>query len=127
MYTLGVLFFVLVCILMVIVILLQSSKGGGLSSSFGGMGGTGGVLGARGAVSFLQKLTVGLAIIYALLCIGINKLTEPELGERKSVTQEKLNEQQQALPSPVPGEVLPPPVEEDEPSGERQSTDQPEN
>ena len=74
MYAFLMTLFVLVAILMVVVILLQSSKGG-LAGTFGGAGGgPGGVLGSRGAASFLQKATIALGLIFSLLCIAINQV-----------------------------------------------------
>lgn len=101
MYTLLIVLFVFVCIIMVITILLQASKGGGLAGSFGGMGGASGFLGARGAVSFLQKLTVGLAISYGLLCLIISLLSRPA-ETLPSETQERIRQEQQANPVPAP-------------------------
>ena len=102
MYQFFIILFVIVCIIMIVAILLQASKGGGLASSFGGMGSAGGFLGARGAVSFLQKLTIGLAISYGVLCFIISLLSKP--GELpQSQTQEKIQQEQQAIPTaPVP-------------------------
>lgn len=101
MYTLLIVLFVMVCAFMIIAILLQASKGGGLASSFGGMGSAGGFLGARGAVSFLQKTTIGLAIAYGLLCLVIGLLSKP--GELpQSETQQKIQQEQQTTPSQLP-------------------------
>jgi preprotein translocase subunit SecG len=102
MYTFLIILFIIICILMVVAILLQASKGGGLASSFGGMGGAGGFLGARTAISFLQKVTVGLAIGYGVLCLVISLMSTP--GELpQSETQEKIQQEQQTIPpSPVP-------------------------
>lgn len=98
--------FVLCSILMIVVILMQASKGGGLAGSFGGMGSSGGILGARGASSFLQKTTVGLAVTYALLCLVIS-IMSTQTESINSKTQQKLLDQQQTT-SPL---TAPPAVE----------------
>jgi preprotein translocase subunit SecG len=66
---------VLVCVFLILVVLLQQGKGADLSV-FGG-GSTQTAFGARGATTFLHKLTVASFIIFVLttLAIGI-----PQLG-----------------------------------------------
>lgn len=83
-----------VAILMTVSILMQSSKGGGLASSFGGAGGAGGVLGPRGAASFLQKATTVLATLYIVICLIIGLVGRPS-AERRSVVQEQMRQQPQ--------------------------------
>ncbi len=94
---------------------MQSSKGG-LASTFGGVGGAGGVLSTRGAASFLQKATIVLGILYGLFCLLINNLGEPGAAPQQSIIQETLNEQAQPqeLPSslPVQPETPPAPAQE---------------
>ncbi|HQU74044.1 MAG: preprotein translocase subunit SecG [Calditrichaeota bacterium] len=117
MYAFLVTLFVIASILLVVVILLQASKGGGLASNLGGMAGGGGVLGTRGAVNFLQKATVTLAVTWGLLCLLISFMSGPETAGFESATQRRLQEeatqQQQAMPQgdlPV-DQVVPEPVE----------------
>jgi preprotein translocase subunit SecG len=71
---------VLVCVFLILVVLLQQGKGADLSV-FGG-GSTQTAFGARGATTFLHKLTVASFIIFVLttLAIGI-----PQLGGGGSV------------------------------------------
>ena len=91
---------------MVMVILMQASKGGGLASSFGGMGGAGSMLGARGAASFLQRATIGLAVFYALLCMVISFMSSGSDAALESKTQQQiLNEQQQQPTAPAATEL----------------------
>lgn len=70
MFTVMVVFHILVCTLLVIVVLMQSAKGEGLAGAFGGGGSglTGAVFGGRGAASFLSKATTVLAIVFMLNC-----------------------------------------------------------
>ena len=102
MYTVLILLFVLACALMVISILLQSSKGGGLAASFGGMGSSS-AFGPRGAASFLQRVTIVLAIFYGLLCIFINIFGTSATTGQESIIQQELNQMERALPqAPLP-------------------------
>ncbi len=102
MYTLSIILFVLACILMVISILLQSSKGQGLASSFGGMGASS-AFGPRGAASFLQRVTIVLAVLYALLCIFINIFGTSAGTTQESILQRELNQMERTLPeAPLP-------------------------
>lgn len=56
-----------------IIILLQQSKGASLGASFGS-GASGTVFGARGAGSFLYKLTRILALVFFLSALGMGYL-----------------------------------------------------
>lgn len=108
LYGFLVTFFVIICVLMVVVILLQASKGGGLAGSFGGMGNTGGVLGGRGATTFLQKLTIGLGLTYGVLCLIISLTGYDGSDLPASKTQELIRQTQPAnLPGVEPSGNLP--------------------
>lgn len=107
MYTFFIFLFVFACVLMVLTILLQSSKGHGLAGSFGGMGGAGSAFGPRGAASFLQRVTIILAILYGLLCVFINIFGSSSAVSQESVLQKELNQMERTLPEaplPLPGE-----------------------
>ena len=69
MFTVWVVFHVIVCICLIIVVLMQSAKGEGLAggTAFGGAV-SGAVFGGRGAASFLSKATTVLAIVFFLNC-----------------------------------------------------------
>ncbi len=109
MYTFLVGVHIIVAILLIVVILMQSSKGGGLSGAFGGAGGGGGqsLFGGRGAASFLQKVTVGLAVVFMVLALIIN-LVGRSGSTQRSVVQESARQQQQEID---PGTALPKPGE----------------
>lgn len=66
-------FHIIICIALVVFVLLQDSKGA-LGGSFGG-GGSSSLLGPTGAPNFLAKLTRYVAIIFAILCIVLSKMT----------------------------------------------------
>jgi preprotein translocase subunit SecG len=76
LYTLHV----LVCVFLILVVLLQQGKGADLSV-FGG-GSTQTAFGARGATTFLHKLTVASFIIFVLTTLAI---AIPQLGGSASV------------------------------------------
>ncbi len=79
---------VLVSIFLVISILLQSSRGGGLAGMFGGGGGMGGVFGGRGAASFLSKVTMWLAVGFAVTTLTIAFLSSGNSNRAKSAVQQ---------------------------------------
>ncbi len=82
--TILLIIFIPVCILLILIVLLQAGKGGGLAGAFGGAGAQT-FLGARGAVDFLSKLTIYLAIAFMALSL-ILSLT---YGGRRGVTVEE--------------------------------------
>jgi preprotein translocase subunit SecG len=89
---------VLVCVFLILVVLLQQGKGADLSV-FGG-GSTQTAFGARGATTFLHKLTVASFIIFVLttLAIGI-----PQLGGNASVMRGAAPGKTSVPARPVPG------------------------
>ncbi|HYL06152.1 MAG TPA: preprotein translocase subunit SecG [Thermoanaerobaculia bacterium] len=98
---------VLVCVFLILVVLLQQGKGADLSV-FGG-GSTQTAFGARGATTFLHKLTVASFVIFVLttLAIGI-----PQLGGGGSVMKGaasagKGTAGNRALPPPKPAPAVP--------------------
>lgn len=114
---------------MVVVILMQSSKGGGLAGAFGGAGGGGSqaLFGGRGAASFLQKVTIALAVIFMVLAIVIN-LVGTGGEQQRSVVREAAQEGELApgtsLPKPGTGEgtegLLPTEQRPEAPAGQQQ-------
>lgn len=125
MFSIWVVFHVIVCIALVIVVLLQSSKGEGLAgSAFGGGGGSGlsgAVFGGRGAASFLSKATSALAIVFMVNCIALAYMSAGTRtgvtgtgGEATSVVTEKaqaereraLQQQQQQLEQSQQGDSV---------------------
>ena len=72
MFTIVVVFHVLVSIGLILVVLMQSAKGEGLAgSAFGGSGLSGAVFGGRGAASFLSKATTVLAVLFMVNCAAL--------------------------------------------------------
>lgn len=74
---------VLVCFILILVVLAQQGKGQDLASAFGG-GGTAAAFGARGAATFLSKLTTVAAIVFMLTSLGLTYF-RPAVSERTVV------------------------------------------
>src|SRR5690242_20717579 len=70
MLTLITVVHVLVCIFLCLVILLQAGRGGGMGVAFGA-GTSSAVFGGKGAGSFLEKLTVGSAVVFMLTSVAL--------------------------------------------------------
>lgn len=90
LFTIWVVFHVIVCIALVLVVLMQSAKGEGLSGSmFGGAGGMGGaVFGGRGAASFLSKATTVLAVVFMLNCGALAYMSARPTGAAGTIDME---------------------------------------
>ncbi|UCC43863.1 MAG: preprotein translocase subunit SecG [Candidatus Zixiibacteriota bacterium] len=108
MFTILMVFHVLVCFLLIIVVLMQSAKGEGLAggTAFGGAM-SGAVFGGRGAATFLTKATTVLAVVFMLNCGALafmssdrivatdgSQATESVVGRKMSEEQDRYLEQQ---------------------------------
>ena len=90
---------VLVCVFLILVVLLQQGKGADLSV-FGG-GSTQTAFGARGATTFLHKLTVFSFIVFVLTTLGIGIL---QSGKNASVVGDAAGTRRPATaPARTPG------------------------
>lgn len=69
---------VTVCLLMVGIILLQQGKGSDIGAAFGGGSHT--LFGARGATSFLSKLTVSLAAVFMFTSLSLAVAARDKAG-----------------------------------------------
>ena len=86
MYTFVLVVHVLVAVSLIGLVLIQQGKGATAGAGFGG-GASGTVFGARGAASFLSKLTAGLAATFfvtslALAYFGAQVTTQTSLIEQ---------------------------------------------
>ncbi|MFA5793806.1 MAG: preprotein translocase subunit SecG [Candidatus Brocadiia bacterium] len=76
--------FVLVSILLIVIILVQPHYSeSGLAGAFGG-GGSDSFLGVK-AISVASKITIGLAVVFLLLSIVLNKLPPPSSSGRSII------------------------------------------
>jgi len=73
--------YVIVCIFLILVVLLQQGKGADIAGAFGG-GGSQTAFGARGATTFLHKLTTGAFVGFVVLSMLLSIL---EARPRSSV------------------------------------------
>ncbi|HHS13992.1 MAG TPA: preprotein translocase subunit SecG [bacterium] len=113
---------VLVSILLIVSILLQSSKGGGLAGMFGGGGAMGGFFGARGAATFLSKVTVWLGIVFGVTSITIALLSAGASTRSRSLVEQVMEEGESSPASMLPTVSEKPPenpLPESVPDGQR--------
>jgi preprotein translocase subunit SecG len=90
MFAVLLVFHIIVCVLLVIAVLMQSSKGGGLAGTFGGTSTA--FLSGRQAADTLTKATVVLAILFALLSIGLNVTYVRDGSDEKGIIESQLDE-----------------------------------
>ena len=113
MYQLLVLFHILVCVLLIIIVLLQSGKGGGIAGAFGGSGTSiDSIFGAQGTTSFLNRVTIGLAVLFMILCLVHSFVIRPDRLPTSSL--EKMAKDGGGVPAAAPmplNEQTPAPIE----------------
>jgi preprotein translocase subunit SecG len=73
MYTFLVIVHSFVSLILIMVVLLQSGKGASMGAAFGGGGQT--MFGARGQTTFIQKMTVGAAVLFMVLSVALASLS----------------------------------------------------
>ncbi len=101
-YTVLAIFHVIVCFFLITVVLLQQGKGAGMGVAFGGGGGSSSVFGARGAGSFLGKLTAVGATIFMLNSMVLAYMSSSSRGlfeSDSSRTTERDDAERAALPA----------------------------
>ncbi len=87
---------IVVCVFLVLVVLLQQGKKDGMGSAFGG--GSSSVFGARGAETFLEKLTKFLALVFMCTSLGLVYLSSRESSD-KLLFNEKAATEAPAVPA----------------------------
>ena len=85
-YTLFLVLIVIVAVLLILIIMVQNPKGGGLSSSFGGQGGSQNLGGVQNTTNFLDKSTWTLAIALGALIL----LSNFAIPRNNAVTESQL-------------------------------------
>ena len=99
LYVALVILYVIICFFLILVVLLQQGKGADIAGAFGG-GGSQTAFGARGATTFLHKLTTGAFVGFVLLSVVLSIL---EARPKKSVIQTLPAAGQKAAPAaPAP-------------------------
>ena len=84
MFTVWVIFHVIVSVALILVVLMQSSKGEGLAGTAFGGSLSGSVFGGRGAASFLSRTTTVLAVLFMLNCAALAFMSS---SKRPSLTE----------------------------------------
>ncbi len=112
MYIALVTVYVVICFFLILVVLLQQGKGADIAGAFGG-GSSQTAFGARGATTFLHKLTTGAFVGFVLISLLLSII---EARPKSSVIQ-KLPPVPAAQKAPAP---VPPgqPAQPARPSGE---------
>lgn len=77
METLVTVLHYIVCIIMIGVILMQAGKGADMGAAFGA-GGSQTVFGARGPATFLNKLTIGAALIFLVTSLMLVQMAKKD-------------------------------------------------
>lgn len=83
MVTLLVVLHIVAALILIALVLLQDSKSDGLGGAFGG-GGSNSILGATGGATLAQKLTRGMAVVFAITSISLTVTSK----QNKSVVDE---------------------------------------
>jgi preprotein translocase subunit SecG len=104
LFTIWVVFHVIVCIALVLVVLMQSAKGDGLAGTAFSGGVSGAVFGGRGAASFLSRATTVLAVVFMVNCGALAFMSAEsrqtsdfsDAGE-STVTRKMAEEQERAV------------------------------
>lgn len=102
-----------VCTFLIGVILLQSGKGADIGAAFGA-GGSQTVFGARGAATFLNKLTIGAALTFLVTSITLAQMAKT--SSMSSVVDSTPSQSAPATPTgtdsvPVTGDDVKAPVD----------------
>lgn len=88
--TIAQILFLGTAIALSVLILLQQSKGAGLGASFGA-GASATVFGARGAGSFLYKLTRGLALVFFISALVMTYAQNKNANSGNILTETKIS------------------------------------
>ena len=103
-FTVWVVFHVIVSLLLVIVVLMQSAKGEGLAGTAFSGGMSGAVFGGRGAATFLSRATTVLAILFMFNCGALafmsartRTVASPEEISDSAVTRQATQEYEESM------------------------------
>ena len=87
---------VIVCLILILVILLQAGKGADMGATFGA-GSSQSLFGARGAATFLSKMTAGAAMLFLLTSIVL-----ANLNKNRAMNNNSKSVVEGVVPNPVP-------------------------
>ncbi len=92
---------IVLCLFLVLLVLIQNDKSGGLAGAFGGAGGASSY--GRGAVTFISKLTQGVALLFMVIVVAINiVVSKTDTGSSKSLLKQESQKMESGLGSIVP-------------------------
>ena len=98
LYIALVVIYVIICFFLILVVLLQQGKGADIAGAFGG-GGSQTAFGARGATTFLHKLTTGAFVGFILLSVSCRSWKR---GPRSRSSRRFPRRPARRLPAPAP-------------------------
>ncbi|HTO53466.1 MAG TPA: preprotein translocase subunit SecG [Myxococcota bacterium] len=101
------LIYFVVCLLLIVLVLMQHGKGADIGVSLGG-GASNTVFGARGAGSFLTRVTTGSAILFMILAFGLARCsTEADHSDFLAPTGPAAENPKPATPAIPPASTNP--------------------
>ena len=100
MYTAILIIHILVCLFLIFVILIQSSKGAEMGAAFGGSSQT--LFGSRGAATFMNKLTTGVAVAFMITSLTLAVFTIRKTSVMSSVPVKSAPAQPLSVPDAGP-------------------------
>ncbi len=77
---------VAMCMALILIILLQTGKGSGMGAAFGGSSST--LFGSTGRASFLTKVTIAAAVVFALTSMGLSLIGPTSTGVADELSSE---------------------------------------
>jgi preprotein translocase subunit SecG len=102
-YFVLVTIYVVICFFLILVVLLQQGKGADIAGAFGG-GSSQTAFGARGATTFLHKLTTGAFVGFVVISMLLSIL---EAKPKSSVISKSLPAAPKAAAPAAPGQAAP--------------------
>ena len=110
MTTILIFIHITICLLLIGIVLIQGGKGAELGSAFGG-GSSQTIFGGRGAATFMNKLTTGIAIAFMITSLILTVITV----KQGSVVQSTVIPEKKSMPSSPAG--VKPATPEQSPTG----------
>ena len=114
MYIALVTIYVVICFFLILVVLLQQGKGADIAGAFGG-GSSQTAFGARGATTFLHKLTTGAFVGFVLISMVLSII---EAKPKSSVISKSLPANAPKAAAPAPPVPAGPPAPGQAPPGQ---------
>ncbi len=105
MFAIVLILHILVCFAMVLIILMQKSKGAEMGAAFGGSSQT--IFGSSGAMTFLNKATTGVAILFMVTSLALAHMSTPR-------NPQSLMEGKPAATQPAPGQESAAPAQQEQ-------------